>query len=148
MKKEISNKDRKAIEKNRNPQTKFCFIPHKLEIEGSPEFNNFPFNILFMSSANIDGVDMSGSVCYYPDLSTFQEKEDEQIMVYYNQYDDSKDWKVVIVYDKKNESWKGLKYNKDEQRGGGHGAEWKVFFVHLTALGVTKGEKVKFDEIK
>ncbi len=148
MKKEISNEDCNAIKKNRNPQSTFGFIPHRLEMKGFPKFNNFPFNILFMSSANINGIDMSGTACYYPDFSTFQEKEDEQLMVYYNQYDESKDWKVVIIYDKKNKLWKGLKYNKDECKGEGNGSGWKMFFVHLTALGVIKGEKVKFDEIK
>jgi hypothetical protein len=147
MKKQISDKDRNAINENRNPGTRFCFVPRRLEINEFPKFNNFPFNIMFMSSANIDGIDTSGTAIYYPDFSTFKEQEDSQFMIYYNQYDDSKDWKVVIVYDKKNKLWKGLKYNKDEYKGEGGGSDWKMFFVHLTALGVIKGERVKFDEI-
>jgi hypothetical protein len=102
MNNQISDKDNNRIKKNGNPQTKFSFIPHRLEINNFPKFNNFPFNILFMSVANINGVDMSGTTCYYPDFSTFKEKDGEQFMLYYNQYDDSRDWKVVIVYDKKN----------------------------------------------
>jgi len=148
MKKQISGKDRNAIKENRNPQTMFSFIPHRLEIKGFPKFNNFPFNIMFMSNANIDGIDKSGTAIYYPDFSTFKEQEDSQFMIYYNQYDDSKDWKVVIVYDKKNKLWRGLKYNKDECKGEGGGSDWKMFFVHLTALGLTGGERVEFDEIK
>lgn len=147
MKNLFNDAELKALEKNRNPRSFYCFIPHRLEIKDLPKYNNFPFNIMFMSCANIDGVDTSGSAVYNPDFSTFQEDEEKQSMIYYNQYDNDRNWTVVIVYDKQKESWEGIKYCKGESQGSGYGTQWNTFFVHLTALGLIKGERVKFERL-
>jgi hypothetical protein len=147
MKKLFNDAELKALEKNRNPRSFYCFVPHRLEIKDLPKYNNFPFNILFVSYANINGVDTSGSAIYNPDFSTFQDDENKQSMIYYNQYDDDRNWTVMIVYDKQKESWEGIKYCKSESRGSGYGTQWDKFFVHLTAIGLVKGERVKFEKM-
>jgi hypothetical protein len=147
MEKKISDAACEAIKENTGRGTFFGFIPHRLEIKEFPEYDNFPFNILFVSYANIDGVNTSGSAVYYPDLSTFQEGEEKQSMTYYNQYDEKRNWTVVIEYDKQRKSWEGTKYCKGEFKGCGGGTEWNMAFAHLTALGVTNGERVKFEKM-
>lgn len=145
--KKFSEDVRQKIKENKGRFTWFGFVPHRLEIKNLPKYNNFPFNMLFMSHANINGVDMSGSAVYNPDFSTFQEDEEKQSMTYYNQYDDDRNWTVVIDYDKQKGSWEGTKYCKGEFRGGGGGTEWHMAFAHLTAIGVVKGERVKFEKM-
>lgn len=143
--KEASEAEYQRIEANRGPFTWFGFVPRRLKMEGLPQYDNFPFNLMFMSHANIDGADMSGSACYYPDFSTFREEGAKQSMDYFNQYD--RDWKVVIVYDRQAGSWEGEKYHLDEYKGGGGGTEWHMAFAHLTASGVAKGERVRFEKM-
>lgn len=138
---------KQKIIENKGQFTWFGFVPHRLEIEAFPEYSNFPFNILFVGFANIDGVDMSGSAVYKPDFSTFQEDEEKQSITYYNQFDNDRNWTVVINYDKQKGSWEGTKYFKGEYRGGGGGAEWNMAFAHLTAIGLAKGERVKFEKM-
>lgn len=147
IEKTFSEDIQQKIRENKGRFTWFGFVPHRLEIKDFPEYNNFPFNILFVSCANINGVDTSGSAVYNPDFSTFQEDEEKQSMTYYNQYDNYRNWKVVIVYDKQKGSWDGTKYCKGEFMGGGGGAEWNMAFTHLTAIGVAEGERVKFEKM-
>lgn len=127
------------------PKNRFGFIPFRLELKNFPKYDNFPYNILYVSHANIDGVDMSGSAIYYPDFSTFEEKDENQSMTYFNQY--GRDWKVVIYYDKKTKEHGGIKYFKDERKQITWGLDWNMFFAHMTAGGVIKGERVKFEKI-
>jgi len=147
MENQISENDKQKIKENKGQFTWFGFVPHRLEIKDLPKYDNFPFNILFVSYANINGVDTSGSAVYNPDLSTFQEDGEKQSMTYYNQYDDDRNWTVVIDYDKQKGSWEGTKYCKGEFMGGGGGAEWNMAFTHLTAIGVAEGERVKFEKM-
>ena len=123
----------------------FGFVPHRLELKNLPQYDNFPYNLVFMGFANIDGVDMTGTACYYPDFSTFTEEDGKQRLLYFNQH--SRDWKVAIVYDKEKGSWEGEKYHLDEYKGGGGGTEWRMAFAHITMSGLAKGEKVKFEKM-
>ena len=66
-------------------------------------------------------------------------------MSYYNKY--SREWSVLITYDKEKKSWEGMKYHNGEFTGGGCGAEWKMAFAHITASGLAKGEVVKFEKM-
>ncbi|MDO8566112.1 MAG: hypothetical protein Q7S04_02945 [Candidatus Moranbacteria bacterium] len=135
----------KAKEEDETPLHMSGFVPFRLELKNFPKYDNFPYNILFAGDANIDGVDMSGSALYFPDFSTFQESEKKQSMTYFNQY--SREWTVVIEYDKQRGSWEGSKYYKGEFKGGGGGTEWRMAFAHLTMAGLANGERVEFEKI-
>ncbi len=117
-------------------------VPFPLEMKNFPDYDNFPYNLLYMSYANIDGQDQSGTAVYYPDFSTFKKTETEHKMTYYNQY--NRDWHVEIVYDPTKVSWEGTKYHQDDYKGQGGGTEWKMAMVHMTMVGLVEGESCMF----
>jgi len=129
-------------EQAQKPKRMYGFVPYRLELKNFPKYDNFPYNLAFISYANIDGVDKSGTAIYYPDFSTFKESDSEHSMNYYNQY--NRDWRVEVVYDLAKKSWEGTKYFKDEWQGQGGGPEWNMGMAHMTMAGLVKGETCLF----
>jgi len=119
----------------------YGFVPHRLEIEGRPELNNFSFNILFMKFKEENRKSIRGSAVYEPDLSTFKDENGKQSMLYKNSYGGSGRVKIVYCEGK----WSGDKFIDGKCVGSAVGPEWQGFFVHLTMLGLSNGEKCKFD---
>lgn len=139
--------------------TAFAFIPKKLEIPNKPVLSVFPHNILFVSLANINGVDMSGKALYLPDLATFEEDDRLRFMRYFNQYwqDNSvglppsnyKDRDYIEIWNFKESGW----YEAEKYIAGQHfsksvGKDWKSFFIHLTGVGLAKGERCEFEPLE
>ncbi len=122
-------------------QGRLCgFVPHRLEIEERPELNNFSFNILFMKFKNENGKTISGSAVYEPDLTTFNDINGKQSMLYKNSYGGS--GRVKIAYS--DGKWSGTKFINGKRTGSADGPEWHGFFIHLTMLGLSNGEKCQF----
>ena len=125
--------------------TMFSFVPAKLEIKEKPEFNFFPLNVLFMSFAIKNGVKVSGSAIYEPDLASLKKEENKHSMKYYNAYGGNS-W-LLITYDELKKSYHGDKFVNGNWSGGADGVQWNMFFVHFTALGLTKNERCQFENM-
>ena len=128
-----------------NP-TPFAFIPCHLAIKDRPDLNVFPLNIMFMSLANIQGVDASGTSLYEPDLTSYRKNKRNVCMRYYNKYCNKDYINITYYFDKHN--YEGTKYIKGKKLLTAHGKDWKTFFIHLTMNGLCIEEECKFKPIK
>jgi len=123
----------------------FGFVPHRLEIDERPELHVFPFNVLFAQYKAENGKTIMGSAIYEPDLGSFKKEEDKSFMYYHNAYG-GKSW-LLIEFDSIKKSYLGKKVVDGKDAGMATGMEWNMFFAHFTALGLTNGERCKFEEI-
>lgn len=121
----------------------FGFVPHQLEIKDRPEFDVFPFNVLFMKCKVENERNITGTALYEPDLESFEVKDGVCSMYYHNVWG-GKSW-LVITYDPANRSYVGEKFVEEKSVGIATGVEWSMFFAHFTALGLTNGERCKFE---
>lgn len=125
--------------------TLYGFIPHRLNIDIEPKFSNFPYNVMFMGFAEKDGKSISGTSLYNPDISTYLENEEEQRMIYRNQYGGNSF--LEIRYKIKEHSHWGEKYVNGESVGSAFGRTWKQFFLNVTMLGLSADERCEFKDI-
>lgn len=124
----------------RYSKNKFMFVPQRLEIPDRQELNNFPFNIVFSTTCVADNdKESTETSVYIPDITTFFVEGFEQKMRYYNNLDNTKRFCIEITYKTDNQSYVGIKYNRDKNIGMAVGPKWDIFFAHLTALGVASG---------
>ncbi len=129
------------MEVNNNQTQGFGFVPKKLEIEGKPELSEFPLNILFANFYREQGVNMSATALYEPDLDTYNGKSDEKNMVYRNIYNPEN----IVVITKCLDHWEGLKVvNGTFVLLKTVGKTWEEFFSRLTIVGLSDGEKCGF----
>ena len=136
----------------------FAFCPKHLEIEGRQDLYVFPFNIMFAKWRNEpDGSLTMGSAVYNPDLTTFIQDKEKWSMTYRNQY--GGDSYVVIHFNVQTLEYRGDKYVNGKYIGSGIGQikstatddiekGWKLFFFHLTILGLANGEQCEFKPVK
>ncbi|HSW90249.1 MAG TPA: hypothetical protein VLH19_05285 [Patescibacteria group bacterium] len=110
-------------------------IPRRLELEGRPELQEFPLNILFSAFA-FKAVPVLASAIYEPDLQSFQTAHRVQSLVYYNKYDTN--WSVKIS--KGAFGWRGRKFAGNRQVFFFEGKEWREFFATMTSTGLSEGE--------
>ena len=123
----------------------FGFVPHRLEMKQFPEFNNFPYNVLFMRYGIRDGKRVSGSATYEPEFWTYKKEDDLSSMRYHNIY--GGDACLVIVYDEKKVEYRGEKFVGGRSVGSAYSVkDWNMFFMHLTALGIYEGEQCEFKD--
>jgi len=116
------------------------FIPKRLEIKERPELINFPLNIMFSTTTLSDyNTQHKETSIYNPDLSTYKQEGTKQKMKYFNRLNIEREFWIEITYNTVKESWKGTKYYGEETLGIAMGSEWKMFFMHLTTLGVLGG---------
>ena len=127
--------------------TLFSFIPHRLEITGRPEWNNFPFNVLFMNYAIKDGQHITGTALYEPDFYTYRKDGHLSLMRYHNVY--GGECYLIIAYDEKNKRYHGKKYVNGKSVGSADGGnDWKNFFIHLTMMGLVADEQCRMETEK
>ena len=62
------------------------FIPHRLDVEGRPELNEFPYNVLYVSYRRVHGIDISGSALYEPEIESYRISGQLKILDYKNIY--------------------------------------------------------------
>ena len=143
---------------NQSRPNQFAFIPHKLIIEGRPELEVFSYNILFMSLANIDGVDTSGTALYLPDLGTFRSNGQVSYMCYFNQFQKSPDFVrrevppedysstdyIDLWFFEEDGRYEASKYISGVLAYESSGKTWKDFFIHLTMPGLAQNEACEF----
>lgn len=137
----------------------FAFIPKRLEIADNPELEAFPYNILFVSMANIDGVDQSGKALYLPDIATYSDDQSVQYMRYFNQFQKADGFRkkatppecynsedFIELWHFKESGWyEGEKHINGQHFSKSVGKDWKEFFVHLTSVGLAEGEACEFE---
>ncbi len=123
--------------------TFYGFMPKRLEIPGLPQLGVFPFNVLFLSFGTKDCARVSGNAVYEPDFSTWTRNGDVVTMTYRNAYGGNH-W-LTISYDQKARRYAGEKFVNGKRIGMAYGSEWDMFFVHLTALGLSGGEQCLFE---
>lgn len=123
---------------------RYGFIPSKLEVEGRPELSDFPFNILFMSFLAVKGVDMSATALYEPDTKTYLEDAEKRSVVYKNKYGPENE----VVVTRYGDRWEGAKTIDGKVVLLAYGKTWKQFFVQLTIVGLSKGEKCYYEILK
>lgn len=114
----------------------FGFVPHRLDVPGSPKLSNFPYNIMFQSKS-----DYRYSAIYITHLDSYEERDGKQIMTYFNESDPNA--KVILSYDPKESVWQGEKFYLDKSVGQTYGTKWNMFFIHLTILGCDENELTK-----
>jgi len=132
------NKRRKALEDGNF----FAFIPNRLEIKDRPELTNFPLNVMFMGFAVRENSHISGTALYEPVISSFKEESELQAMLYKNIYGEES-W-LYIQHEPALTKWTGKKFVSKRRVGMAVGTEWNQFFIHLTMLGLTNGERCRF----
>ena len=120
------------------------FIPHNLAIENRPELDVFPLNVMFASQkeAKTGGI-ISAYSLYEPLINTYTIDGNTASMEYINIYSHS--CYLIITYDLVTKLYNGEKYVKGELAVSATGPNWKTFFFHFTMLGLSKGERCKFD---
>lgn len=120
-----------------------AFVPNKLEVEGKPEFSDFPRNVLFASYININGRDSMASSLYIPDFESYTFDEKEKKLIYTNIYEKEN---VLTIIRRKN-GWSGQKKVRGTQVLFADGIIWDGFFSHLTMNGLSKGEGCKYEPL-
>jgi len=121
------------------------FVPHCLDIKERPELNIFPRNVLFADHGTRNGKNVMGDALYEPDLESYSRKRNRCSMKYHN-VDGGNHW-LVIKYDFLEKRYQGEKFVNGKSVGQAFGQEWNMFFVHITMLGLSVGERCKFEEI-
>jgi hypothetical protein len=127
------------LQKNAKRGVLYAFIPNCLEINGRPELAVFPFNVVFAKYKKENGQTVMGAAVYEPDLASLKKTGEIYSMEYNNIYG-GKNW-LVIEYDANLKSYLGNKYVNGKSAGQATGIDWKMFFVHFTALGLSSGEQ-------
>jgi len=123
----------------------YSFIPSELEIEDRSELKVFPLNVMFAKYKIENGKTIMGSSLYEPDISSLKQGKKEWSMRYYNIYK-KENW-LVIKYNLEKHTYWGEKSVNGKNVGEASGPDWKMFFIHFTALGLANGERCKFEEI-
>ncbi|OGM89729.1 hypothetical protein A2108_01275 [Candidatus Wolfebacteria bacterium GWA1_42_9] len=124
----------------------FCsFVPQKLEVKHRPELSVFPLNVLFVSFTSKNGLRIMGSATYEPDLASFKKEGGKSTMEYHNIY--GGDNRILLIHNGEQWSYSGEKFVKGKLVGTAYGAEWDMFFVHLTMMGLSAGERCMFEEM-
>jgi hypothetical protein len=153
---EIDNKFKSKANKAKKNGVLFAYCPRHLAIDRREELWIFPLNILFSKfRVESDGTHTMGSAIYDPDLSSLKTDEKESVMLYRNQY--GGDGCVIITFDRVELTYRGDKYVNGELVGSAVGKikdgldgwdeGWKLFFFHLTMLGLTNREQCKFEKV-
>lgn len=124
----------------------FVFIPKPLEIADRPELSLLPFNVMFAKYKIENGKTIMGSSLYEPDLASFCNDGRKYTMQYHNIYGGN-NW-LLMEYDLLQKSYLGEKTVNGERIGMATGMNWKMFFFHFTALGLTNGEACLFSNAK
>lgn len=119
------------------------FVPHRLEIKDRPELSDFPKNVLFANFFISKGIQMVASALYRPDVDSFTIQGMERVLKYKNSHRGEDE--LIIV--RGENGWSGEKIIKGEKKLIACGAEWNGFFVHLTILGLSKGEVCVFESL-
>jgi hypothetical protein len=129
----------------RDGKTRFGFVPHRLEIVWKPEWNRYPFNVLFMGGkVNSDGAKMTGSAIYEPEFGTYKKTGHLSCMRYRNAY--GGDCYLMIAFDEENKKYRAEKFVNGDCVSMTDGSDdWDLFFIHLTLSGLANGERCKFE---
>lgn len=120
-------------------------VPYSLEIKEHPELNIFPLNILFVKYSVKDGKNVMVKALYEPVFESYKRKGNKCSLKYHNAYGGN-DW-LVIEYDLSKKNYTGEKFVNGKSIVQAFGPEWKMFFVHLTMVGLFNGERCVFEEI-
>jgi len=115
------------------------FVPHRLEIEGRTDLSDFPQNIVFANFFAEGGVKKIASAIYEPDLETYAGRS----LTYRNIYNPEN----VVRITRQNDRWEGTKVINGDEVLFAEARTWKQFFVQLTIIGLSKGERCKFEDI-
>ncbi len=134
-----------SIQDSINKGVFFGFVPHHLQIPDRPELNNYPFNVMFAQQGTRFGKNVLGDAIYIPYLKSYTQLGEKSSMKYINSYGGNS-W-LLIEYDLSTKNYNGYKTVNDVSVGEASGPEWKMFFVHFTALGLTNGELCNFKEL-
>jgi hypothetical protein len=138
------NEEEKVMLK-RDGKTRFGFVPQRLEIAWKPEWNRYPFNVLFMGwRVNSDGVKMTGSAIYEPEFNTYKKTGSLSCMRYRNAY--GGDCYLMITFDEENKKYCAEKFVNGDCVSMTDGSDdWDLFFIHLTLSGLANGERCMFE---
>ena len=119
----------------------FGCIPRHLDVQGREELSVFPGNVVFASMKGIGTAIIGGYSVYEPDIDSFttaQTSSGETLTLMYHNTRDPK-YRVEIDCTDGRE-YEGRKYVDGDQIVKAFGSDWRVFFYHLTFLGLSDGE--------
>ena len=86
---------------------------------------------------------MIGSSLYEPDLKTYSDEGATKSLTYRNIYNPDNSIKVTRYEDK----WEGEKFINGTRSLWAFGRTWQQFFIQLTILGLSKGERCQFERL-
>ncbi len=138
MKKRIIDKTQEALGKEY-----LAFIPHELRIENRHELDVFPLNVMFAKNKQTETGLISAHSLYEPLINTYTVEGNTASMEYINIYSHSCYLKITYNYVTK--SYSGDKFVKEKLVVSAVGPNWKTFFFQFTMLGLSDGERCKFD---
>jgi hypothetical protein len=120
------------------------FIPHSLAIENRHELDVFPLNVMFAKEKETEaGGVISAYSLYEPLINSYTVEGNAASMEYINIYSHS--CYLKITYDYVTKSYTGDKYVKEKLVLSSVGPNWKTFFFHFTMLGLSLGERCKYE---
>lgn len=123
-----------------------AFVPFPLAIKERPELDLFPANVLFAKIKTEDGKTILGTALYEPDLESYKKLLDDRCTLEYrNIYSDA--CRLVIEYVPETKEYTGTKFVRGEWASEASENEWDKFFIFLTSLGLTNGERCKFEVV-
>lgn len=132
-----------GIEIRTNARLMAGFIPHRLVINDKPELSDFPLNILFGNFITINGVDMSATALYKPDVESYREGEGGRSLDYRNIYNQDN----LVTITRQEEKWTGTKVINEKVTLIAEGRMWQQFFTQLTIVGLSNGEKCRYQSL-
>lgn len=139
----ISEEERKEFMSKGNF---YAFIPHRLKIDQLPQYDSFPFNIMYMRIKEENGKKITGTALYEPEFHTYKKEGSLSSMKYRNAY--GGDCHVIISYDEEAKRYCGEKFINGKSKwitDGGN--DWKQFFIHLTMVGIAEGERCEMEVV-
>lgn len=134
------NIDHRTTEEALRRGTFTAFVPHRLEFSWKPEWNAFPFNVLFVSHTVKDGQKVTGSALYEPEFHMYKKEGQLSTMRYRNIY--GNDCFIMISFDEEKKVYCGEKFiNGKCVTITDGGDDWQLLFTHLTMTGLSAGER-------
>lgn len=118
-------------------------IPKRLEVENRPELKEFPLNILFGQLKTEGNYPVIASALYEPELTSYQAKENGEILVYNNTISAI----AIVTITRRKDGWTGTKSVNGEEAFVTMGSTWEAFFTHLTMMGLHRGEPYKLEPL-
>ena len=119
-------------------------IPNRLKIEGRPELEIFPHNVLFGTLTEHNGEPVIATAVYEPDLESYR-PSGKKILLYNNTLNEQMGKQWVVSITKSGKIWRAEKASNGQVVNMNTGRIWKDLFEKFTSVGLSIGEPCTFE---